>query len=124
MSNNSTWREIVIAESLYNESETLSELSRKRVTTAIFDVDNTLIRTNITEFYFYLRKRRFSGYFGGTKRLLWLAGFAGIEPISRDELEKIDGGRGIDLFAVIVMVILAVYEIGEAVGEFIYNVTH
>jgi hypothetical protein len=66
----------VIAESLYKESETLSELSRKRVTTAIFDVDNTLIRTNITEFYFYLRKRRFSGYFGGTKRLLWLAGFA------------------------------------------------
>ncbi|MNY77560.1 hypothetical protein D3C86_2175110 [compost metagenome] len=49
---------------------------------------------------------------------------SGIEPISRDELEKIDGGRGIDLFAVIVMVILAVYEIGEAVGEFIYNVTH
>jgi phosphoserine phosphatase len=39
-----------------------SELLRKwlleRPSTAVIDVDNTLVRTNITEFYFYLMKRK------------------------------------------------------------------
>lgn len=63
-------------EESYLESEVVRNVLLRQPKVAVFDVDNTLVRTNITQFYFYLMKRQGRGIRYRFSYLLLIFSFA------------------------------------------------